>query len=306
MPDRGSKGRPARRAPFFAWVHFYDPHSPYTPPAPYGTRYAKAPYDGEVAYTDAILGRAPGPARPSRRCRPHARRPDLRSRRGARRPQGGGARLLRLRGDARGAADRPPARPDPARQSARRPRRGASTSCRRSSTWPARRQPSRPGLPGRSLVAAIDAPQKADAQVVVLLGDAVPAPALRLERPAVGPDGRLEVHPGAAARALRPRARPGRAHQPLRGRRPARGLAALAAPRHAGRQPGDGGRRRGGAEARPGDAWSGWRAWATSAAPAPPRRATRIRRTRSTSSCRTAAACSGPCRRSSGATSRPP
>jgi len=43
--------------PFFAWVHFYDPHSPYTPPPPYNTRYAKVPYDGEVAYTDEILGR---------------------------------------------------------------------------------------------------------------------------------------------------------------------------------------------------------------------------------------------------------
>ncbi len=43
--------------PFFAWVHFYDPHSPYTPPPPYNTRYAKTPYDGEVAYTDEILGR---------------------------------------------------------------------------------------------------------------------------------------------------------------------------------------------------------------------------------------------------------
>jgi arylsulfatase A-like enzyme/Flp pilus assembly protein TadD len=42
---------------FFAWVHFYDPHSPYSPPAPYDARYAKNPYDGEVAYTDAILGR---------------------------------------------------------------------------------------------------------------------------------------------------------------------------------------------------------------------------------------------------------
>lgn len=43
--------------PFFAWVHFYDPHAPYTPPPPYNTRYAKNPYDGEVAYTDEILGR---------------------------------------------------------------------------------------------------------------------------------------------------------------------------------------------------------------------------------------------------------
>jgi choline-sulfatase len=43
--------------PFFAWVHFYDPHSPYTPPPPYNTRYAKRPYDGEVAYTDEVLGK---------------------------------------------------------------------------------------------------------------------------------------------------------------------------------------------------------------------------------------------------------
>lgn len=46
--------------PFFAWVHFYDPHSPYAPPPPYDTRYAKNPYDGEVAYTDEILGRLLG------------------------------------------------------------------------------------------------------------------------------------------------------------------------------------------------------------------------------------------------------
>ncbi|RPJ77204.1 MAG: hypothetical protein EHM24_00585 [Acidobacteria bacterium] len=50
--------RAARAArPFFAWVHFYDPHSPYSPPSPYDRRYAKTPYDGEVAYTDEILGR---------------------------------------------------------------------------------------------------------------------------------------------------------------------------------------------------------------------------------------------------------
>ncbi len=43
--------------PFFAWVHFYDPHSPYAAPAPFGARYARAPYNGEVAYTDDVLGR---------------------------------------------------------------------------------------------------------------------------------------------------------------------------------------------------------------------------------------------------------
>ena len=47
----------ARRAPVFAWVHFYDPHDPYTPPAPYDARFAGRPYDGEVAFADAQLGR---------------------------------------------------------------------------------------------------------------------------------------------------------------------------------------------------------------------------------------------------------
>src|SRR5438093_5035212 len=34
-------------APFFAWVHFYDPHAPYDPPPPYRQRFAGRPYDGE-------------------------------------------------------------------------------------------------------------------------------------------------------------------------------------------------------------------------------------------------------------------
>lgn len=43
--------------PFFLWVHLYDPHDPYTPPEPYRTRYKAEPYDGEIAYTDAIVGK---------------------------------------------------------------------------------------------------------------------------------------------------------------------------------------------------------------------------------------------------------
>jgi tetratricopeptide (TPR) repeat protein len=42
---------------FFAWVHFYDPHSPYDPPEPYKSRYAGRPYDGEIAWTDSLVGR---------------------------------------------------------------------------------------------------------------------------------------------------------------------------------------------------------------------------------------------------------
>ena len=43
--------------PFFLWVHLYDPHDPYSPPEPYKTRYQSEPYDGEIAYTDSVVGR---------------------------------------------------------------------------------------------------------------------------------------------------------------------------------------------------------------------------------------------------------
>jgi arylsulfatase A-like enzyme/tetratricopeptide (TPR) repeat protein len=45
------------KRPFFAWVHLYDPHAPYVPPEPYRTRFAGSPYDGEIAATDAQIGR---------------------------------------------------------------------------------------------------------------------------------------------------------------------------------------------------------------------------------------------------------
>ncbi len=45
------------RQPFFLWVHLYDAHDPYTPPEPYATRYRARPYDGEIAFVDAQVGR---------------------------------------------------------------------------------------------------------------------------------------------------------------------------------------------------------------------------------------------------------
>jgi arylsulfatase A-like enzyme/Flp pilus assembly protein TadD len=44
-------------APFFMWVHLYDPHDPYDPPEPYKSKYKFAPYDGEIAYTDSAVGK---------------------------------------------------------------------------------------------------------------------------------------------------------------------------------------------------------------------------------------------------------
>ena len=43
--------------PFFAWVHFYEPHAPYDPPSPYREQQGGRPYDGEIAAADACLGR---------------------------------------------------------------------------------------------------------------------------------------------------------------------------------------------------------------------------------------------------------
>jgi arylsulfatase A-like enzyme/Tfp pilus assembly protein PilF len=43
--------------PFFAWVHLYDAHAPYTPPAPFADRFRTRPYDGEIAYVDACIQR---------------------------------------------------------------------------------------------------------------------------------------------------------------------------------------------------------------------------------------------------------
>lgn len=45
------------KRPFFLWVHLYDPHDPYTPPAPFGVEFRERPYDGEIAYVDSALAK---------------------------------------------------------------------------------------------------------------------------------------------------------------------------------------------------------------------------------------------------------
>jgi arylsulfatase A-like enzyme/Tfp pilus assembly protein PilF len=47
----------AHAAPFFCWVHFYDPHTPYAPPAAFRQRAADDPYRGEIAFMDETIGR---------------------------------------------------------------------------------------------------------------------------------------------------------------------------------------------------------------------------------------------------------
>jgi arylsulfatase A-like enzyme/Tfp pilus assembly protein PilF len=43
--------------PFFTWIHLYDPHTPYAPPEPFRSQYEGHPYRGEIAFTDAQVGR---------------------------------------------------------------------------------------------------------------------------------------------------------------------------------------------------------------------------------------------------------
>jgi len=46
----------ANPAPFFIWIHLYDAHAPYAPPAEFRSRFAQ-PYDGELAYVDSQISR---------------------------------------------------------------------------------------------------------------------------------------------------------------------------------------------------------------------------------------------------------
>jgi choline-sulfatase len=43
------------KRPFFFLLHLFEPHSPYTPPEPFRSRF-KLPYDGEIATADAVVG----------------------------------------------------------------------------------------------------------------------------------------------------------------------------------------------------------------------------------------------------------
>jgi arylsulfatase A-like enzyme len=54
--DAAVKWIAGRQGRWFAWVHVFDPHAPYAPPAPFDQEYAGRPYYGEVAYVDKALG----------------------------------------------------------------------------------------------------------------------------------------------------------------------------------------------------------------------------------------------------------
>jgi choline-sulfatase len=46
--------------PFFLFLHYYDAHHPYEPPEPFASRFSRAPYAGEIAYTDDCIGQVIG------------------------------------------------------------------------------------------------------------------------------------------------------------------------------------------------------------------------------------------------------
>ncbi len=46
-----------RDNPFLAWIHYFDPHGPYDPPAPFAGSLPGGDYDGEIAFVDQELGR---------------------------------------------------------------------------------------------------------------------------------------------------------------------------------------------------------------------------------------------------------
>ncbi len=50
--------RSSAAAPFFCWLHLFDPHEPYLKhPDDFGDKFAERPYDAEIAYVDQQLGR---------------------------------------------------------------------------------------------------------------------------------------------------------------------------------------------------------------------------------------------------------
>ena len=55
--------RLSQGTPYFAWVHFYDPHAPYDPPTGFGGAGERSRYLGEVAFTDHEIGRLLSAAR---------------------------------------------------------------------------------------------------------------------------------------------------------------------------------------------------------------------------------------------------
>ncbi len=67
LADRAGQGTPenlesdggarsAEGSPIFLWVHYFDPHTPWTPPEPFASETRGTPYDAEISAMDAAVG----------------------------------------------------------------------------------------------------------------------------------------------------------------------------------------------------------------------------------------------------------
>ncbi len=45
------------RPPYLLFVHYFDPHATYRPPAPFAAAFRERPYEGEIAFVDSEIGR---------------------------------------------------------------------------------------------------------------------------------------------------------------------------------------------------------------------------------------------------------
>ena len=195
---------------FFAWIHLYDPHSPYDPPPPYDKLYAAHPYLGEIAFADSQLRRlwelletngldrntvivaGRGPRREPRRARRAV------------------PRVLRLSG----GHPRPPDRRHALFEVPGRRRLGGRGALRRPADGLRYRRasPSRP----RSRGTAWSRPSRAARRTAPGAGlqrDLLSPVPLRLVGPQSRPGREVQAHPGSRPRALRRRRRPARGEE---------------------------------------------------------------------------------------------
>ena len=192
------------------WVHLYDPHDPYEPPEPFATRFADRLYDGEVAWTDTLLGR-------------------LRASLEARQLWDEALVVVTAdHGEALGEHDEAGHGFFAYETTLKIPfvMRGPGVPAGRTLDGTLRLVDVAPtllellGLPalagthtGRSVASHLAAGAPAIARTTYA-ESLTPLVALPMERPAGASRGLVEVHPGAAARAVRPGRRPGRDARP--------------------------------------------------------------------------------------------
>ncbi len=183
-----------RSSRVFLFLHLYEPHKPYTPPE----RFSEfAPYDGEIAYADEIVGRLVHYSESAPAVRPIDDRAALRSRRRARRSWRTGTRPLRVRRSDSRAAHRQAGgepRSGPPRRRCRAARRPGADD-------PRLRESADSGQPAGPIAQAAARRHRPSARAGGLLRGALCPVSLRLERADGAHRRPLPLHQGAAARS---------------------------------------------------------------------------------------------------------